>query len=92
MAEGALSSTFLAILEAERAGANVSGLMAKLDEAGRLLVEAEIAYRNGNFNEADRKAGNSFLITDNARSEALNLKELALADAQRVFWLNLLFS
>jgi len=42
---------FEAVLEAERAGANVSVLIVKLNEAGVFLAEAENLYRNRNFTE-----------------------------------------
>ena len=92
IAKEGLSSAFLVVSEAEGAGANVSGLIFKLNEAGRLLAEGEIAYRHGKIDESDRKAKSSTSISNNIKSEALNLKELALADAYRILWLNLLYS
>nr|NIR87761.1 hypothetical protein [Candidatus Bathyarchaeota archaeon] len=51
-AEDSVASGYDAVLEAEEAGANVSGLLARLNEAAMLLAEAEIAFRLGDFDEA----------------------------------------
>jgi hypothetical protein len=45
-----------AVLDAEHAGANVTGLLAQLNEAGALLAEAQVAFRLGDFDEAVRFA------------------------------------
>lgn len=47
-AESEIVECYGAVAEAERAGANVSDLIVKLDEAGGLLAEAENAYKVGN--------------------------------------------
>jgi len=91
-ADNALRMAFEAVLEAERAGANVSDLIVKLDEAGRLLAEAENAYRVGNFNEAVSKAEECSMLADGVAVEASSLKSLALANAQTALWQNLTFS
>ena len=88
-ADDALRRAFEAVLEAERAGANVSGLIVKLDEAGGLLAEAENAYRNGNVSEAASKAKECSGLADRVRDEALTLKGSALAVGQNIFWQNL---
>jgi hypothetical protein len=82
-ADNALRMAFEAVLEAERAGANVSDLIVKLDGAGGLLAEAENAYRVGNFSEAISKADKCSMLADGIMGEALSLKSSALADAQR---------
>jgi len=91
-ADNALRMAFEAVLEAERAGANVSDLIVKLDDAGRLLAEAENAYRVGNFSEAVSKAEECSMLADGVAVEALSLKSLALANAQTALWQNLTFS
>jgi hypothetical protein len=88
-AENALKQAFVAVLEAEGAGANVSGLVARLNEAGELLAEAEIAYRVGDASEAVSKAEECSGLADIVRDEALTLKGKALAMGQNVFWQNL---
>jgi hypothetical protein len=91
-ADNALRMAFEAVLDAERAGANVSDLIVKLDEAGGLLAEAENAYRVGNFSEAVSRAEGCSVLADGVVGEALSLKSSALADAQTAFWQNLTFS
>jgi hypothetical protein len=88
-ANDALRRAFEAVLEAERVGANVSGLIVKLNEVGGLLAEAEIAYRNGNVSEAVSKAEECSGLADIVRDEALTLKGEALAVRQNIFWQNL---
>jgi hypothetical protein len=82
-ADDALRLAFEAVLEAERAGVNVSDLIVKLDEAGGLLAEAENAYRVGNFSEAVSRAEGCSVLADGVVGEALSLKSSALADAQK---------
>ena len=45
-AEETMISTYEAVLEAEQAGGNVSGLLAQLNEAGEFLASARMSYRN----------------------------------------------
>jgi hypothetical protein len=91
-ADEAVRRAFEAVLEAEKAGTNVSGPIAKLDEAGGLLTEAEIAYRNGSLSEAVVNANSSFLIAESVRDEALSLKNSTLEHAQSIVWWSLAFS
>jgi len=91
-ADVAVRRAFNATLDAERAGANVSGLMAKLNEAGELLAEAETAYRIGNFSEAANKADKCSVLVDGVIGEASSLKSSALADAQARLSSTLIFS
>jgi hypothetical protein len=91
-ADDALRLAFEAVLEAERAGVNVSDLIVKLDEAGGLLAEAENAYRVGNFSEAVSKADRCSMLAHGVVDEALGLKSSALADAQKTGLQTLTFS
>jgi hypothetical protein len=88
-ADNALRRAFEAVLEAERAGANVSDLIVNLDEAGGLLAEAENAYRIGNFSEAISKAEQCSVLADGVMDEAISLKGEVLAGAQIAFWQDL---
>lgn len=51
-AEGAVVSAYQAVLEAEGTGANVSGLLVRLNEAGEFLTRARMAYRMEDFDSA----------------------------------------
>jgi hypothetical protein len=79
-------------LDAERAGANVSGLILRLNEAGGILAEAEMALGNGNSNEAASKAGQCIGIAQSVKGDADVLKASALEEAQTLFWTSLTFS
>jgi hypothetical protein len=83
---------FNATLDAERAGANVSGLILRLNEAGGILAEAEIALKDGNSSEAASKAGQCIGIAESVKGDADVLKASALDEAQMVFWTSLTFS
>lgn len=85
-ADSALRQAFLAVLEAERAGVNVSGLLVKLDSAGRFLAEAQICYRNGDFGGAVYNANLSAQSVEGLVEEAEQLKALATTEyRQRSF-------
>jgi hypothetical protein len=87
-ANGAVRVAFNAVLEAERAGANVSDLIARLDKAARLLDEAEVALNRGNLGEASNMAGQCIGIAENVKVDADVLKASALDEAQSVFWMS----
>jgi hypothetical protein len=91
-AKNGLGQAFKTVWEAEKALVNISSLVAKLNEAEELLMEAEIAYRNGKLDEAASKADESIAMANDVLDEALDLKGSAIAHAQRVFWMTLTFS
>ncbi len=91
-ADVAVRRAFNATLDAERAGANVFGLILRLNEAGGILAEAEMALGNGNSSEAASKAGQCVEIAESVKSDADVLKASALEKAQTVFWASLTFS
>jgi len=91
-AENAVREAFEAVLAAENVGANVSGLMARLNEAGGFLARAEMAYNNGDLDKAFNGADQCFALANGVLDEALALKSLALADEQVRQTQTLLFS
>jgi uncharacterized membrane protein YhaH (DUF805 family) len=91
-AKFAVGQAFNAASDAERAGANVSGLIVRLNEAGAVLVEAEIALGDGNSGEAFSRAGQCVGIAESVRTEAVALKTSTLDKAQTIFWMYLTFS
>jgi hypothetical protein len=91
-ADTAVQEAFTVVLEAERAGANVSGLMVRLNEAGGLLADSRMAYRNGNFTEAESKATDAILVAQNVTVDGTGLKASALADAQTNLQVTLVLS
>lgn len=91
-ADNMLQTAFAGVLQAESSGANVTGLMVKLDEAGQFLTEARVLYSQGNLSEADTNADECFNAANVTVEEAASLKSLALADGQTSFWHALVFS
>jgi len=77
-AENALASAYLAAVEAENAGANVSRLNLKLRIAGECLANANNAFRLGNYEVAYAYASNCTKIVEDLVYEAETLKEEAM--------------
>lgn len=51
-AEGAVVSAYSAVSKADAAGANVSDMLVRLNEAGDVLTRAQIAYGVGDYDSA----------------------------------------
>ena len=91
-AEEAVFSAFQTVLKAEEAGANVSGLLVQLDDAGEFLVEAHAAYRVGDVDEVVRSAGLCSEIAGNVKSQADDLWVKAYGSSVMGLWLALVGS
>jgi hypothetical protein len=91
-ADAAVRLAFNATLNAEAAGANVSGLIVRLNEAGNLLTNAEIANSTGNLTEAESLAGQCVGIAENVTNDAKVLRSSELAKAGPIFNDTLAFS
>ena len=76
-AEAAVASAYEAVLDAEEAGADISGLLARLNVAGEYLAEAHIWHRLGDFDEAARFADLCYDAVEDVRNEAYMLKSEA---------------
>lgn len=85
-AENILSSAYVAVLEVEKSGGNVSGLLVKLDSGGRFLVEAQMCYRNGDFVGAVYYADLSVRNVTGLIEEAGQLKVLAVSGYNERFF------
>jgi len=88
-AEEVVASAYEAVLEAENAGADVSGLLDKLNEAGMLLAEAQIASRLGDFDEAVLLASLCSGIGESVKNEAYELRVEAYGSRVMVSWLTM---
>ncbi|MEM2338379.1 MAG: hypothetical protein QXP06_07290 [Candidatus Bathyarchaeia archaeon] len=73
-AESKLLDCYRVVYEAEKAGANVSGLLKVLNEAGWLLSRAKLAYSNGDLNLAYEYALNCSQKLEGIASQADNLR------------------
>jgi hypothetical protein len=86
-AEEAIAMAYQGVLEAEKAGADVSGLLARLNAAGKLLAEARISYRLEDFDGAVRSANLCYEGGEEVRIDAYRLRDLALKEGgQRFRW------
>jgi len=84
-AEESIVLAYQATLNAEEAGANVSGLLVRLNEAGQLLASAQIEYRLDDFEKANELSESSKSIAEEVQNAAVNLKDSALSEsAQRM--------
>ena len=79
-AEDVLGSAYGAVLEAEEAGANVSGLFVRLNVGSEYLAEAYVWYRLGVYENASRFAGLCREVLGDLGSEAVGLRD----DAERL--------
>jgi hypothetical protein len=73
-AEAAAASAYEAVLDAEEAGVDVSGLLAELNVAGRYLAQAHVWLGLGDFDEATRFADLCYDAVEDVRNEAYGLK------------------
>lgn len=65
------------VLNAEEVGADVSGLLDRLDVAGKYLAEAHIWYRLGAFENSTYFAGLCYEVVEEARGEVYIIKNEA---------------
>ena len=79
--EEVVTLAYQAVLRAEQAGANVSELLDRLNEATSLLAQAQVAYRIGHFEEATSLASLSRNIGVGVRNDALTLRRSASSES-----------
>lgn len=91
-AESALGQAFNSVLDAEKAGGNVSQLLVKLNTAGALLAEAQNAYTSGKTSDVTSIAENVIQIADQVNGTAVSLRDVSLVNSQNSFSLTLIFS
>jgi predicted PurR-regulated permease PerM len=91
-ANTAVGQAFNAVLEAEKAGGNVTELLAKLNTAGDLLAGAQNALNSGNSANIASNLENVRLIANQISVDAVNLRNVSLVNSQNFLWLTLTFS
>ena len=84
--EGVVVSAYQVVLEAEEAGANVSGLLVRLNEAGGFLARARMAYTLGDFDGSVRFADSSSDIAVEVQNAAVELKDSAFFERVQRMW------
>jgi hypothetical protein len=88
-AEEVVALAYEAVLEAEQAGAEISGLLASLNEAGELLAKAQVAFRLGDFDEAVLSASLCSEICEVLKGEADELRVEAYGVKVMNSWLTM---
>jgi len=77
-AKEGMASSYLEVLEAERAGANVLDLLGRLNGANALLVQAQMSLKGMDFEEVVRLAGLCDEICREVDAQANDLRILAV--------------
>ena len=83
---------YQSVSEADSAGANVTGLLSVLDEAGLLLSKADLAYGRGEYDSAHAYAVSGLERLGSFEIEARDLRELAFQHGYWDFMLNIVGS
>jgi len=74
LAEEAMVTAYEAVLDAEEAGASVSGLVAQLSVGGEHLAEARVRFGLGDFETVSLFAGLCYDVAEEVRVEAEELR------------------
>ena len=88
----AVKYAFNAVLDAERAGANVTDLLNQLNDAAGIFAQAVISCRNGDPNTTSDKADSALAIAERVTTAAQDARQTALVSGQNAFWSTLAFT
>lgn len=91
-ADASINQAFTNVLAAEKAGGNVTQLLAKLNTAGELLAEAEDNYIAGISVNLTSMADNARLIANQVNSDAIGLRNSSVSQSQNNSLLTVVFS
>ena len=91
-AEGKIVSAFEAVAKAEGNGADVTGLINKMNDACNLLVDARILHHGGDLEGANLKAVECGVIVESVDAEAQALTLIAAEEAETEAKLTLAYS
>lgn len=83
----AVGQAYFFVLEAEGAGANVEGLVNKLNEAVNWFAEAQVAYRVNDFNTSFVKSDLAFSLAQEVSDLAQSASSEALISAKDSFFI-----
>jgi len=87
-----INQAFNSLLEAEKAGANTTQLLIRLNTAGQLLADVQNTYQTGNTQGVVSKANSAKQLAEQVNTEAITLKAASLTLAQNSFWFTITFS
>ena len=85
-ANDSVNLAFNAVLDAEKAGANVTDLLAQINIAQEILAQAENLYRTGNTNSSAVQADSVLPITQQVTLDAQNAKQNAIVSTHNAFY------
>ncbi len=92
VAKERIAVCYVAVAEADKAGANVSNLLSILDAAGMDVSRADLAFQNGNFTSAYDLAIQSQVALEGFETQANSIKEAAERSSSVDFWFNVVGS
>jgi hypothetical protein len=85
-ANSAIEQSFNAVLDAEKAGANITNQLTLLNSAASILTQAENSYRVGDKNIAEDNLDTLFSIVEQVTADAQTKREVASTSAQAKLW------
>jgi hypothetical protein len=88
----AVEQAFNAVLDAEKAGANVTSLVTQLNNAANILAQAENSNKTGDSNTAAARADSLLPIAQQITTAAQNAKQTALTSSQNTLWFTIVFT
>ena len=91
-ADDSINQAFTNVLAAEKAGGNVTQLLARLNDAGTLLAEANNTYQTGNLDNVTSEADNARLIANQVSSDAIGIRNSSIIQSQNNLILTVVFS
>jgi thiamine monophosphate synthase len=91
-ANSAVGQAFNSVLEAEKAGGNITQLLAKLNTAGELLAEAQNIYNSDSRGNVLSIVENAIQIANQVNSDAVTLSGNSLIESQNNIKFTLIFS
>ena len=91
-ANSSINQAFANVLAAEEAGANVTEPLAKLNDAGSLLAQADNSYHAGNLANVISDANKARSIANQVNTEAISIRDDTITRSQNSLLLTLLFS
>jgi hypothetical protein len=91
-AEQAVGQAFNAVLAAEHTGANVTALLAELNDAAGFLAQAEMANRAGNLTAVASDVDSAILVASQSQAAAVDAKDTASVSGNASFSSTIIFS
>ena len=92
LANTTIEQSFSAVLEAEKAGANVTSLLVRLNGVADILAKDEVGYRNGNESAAVVNLNVVTSVAADVKLEAINAGAAATTIADRALWTSIAVS